>query len=83
MAPGRNPRRYFQAYRQNRGMDWSHDMDDWLGGFPYESASLDEVLGFLRQRGFVAVKQKVRSGGLGVLGSGRDEYLFRRRLVEG
>lgn len=83
LATGRNPRRYFQAYRMNRGMDWRHDMDDWLGGYPYQSASLDEVQGFLRERGFVAVKQKVRSGGLGVLGSGCDEYLFRRRIVEG
>ena len=35
-ATGRNPLTYIRRYRSNRGMDWHHDVNDWLGGYPYE-----------------------------------------------
>ncbi len=83
LATGRLPGRYFQAYRHNRGMDWAHDMEDWLGGYPYQSTTFEEVRGFLAERGFAVVKHQTRPGGLGLLGSGCDQYLFRHRAGAG
>lgn len=42
----------FASYRKNRGMSITHDWFDWLGGFPFEVASVPQVVRFLRQRGF-------------------------------
>ncbi len=83
LVTGRRPHRYFTEYRQNRGMDWSHDMEDWLGGYPYESTTYEEVGRFLTQRGFEVVKSKVWPRRLGLLGSGCGEYLFHRRAEAG
>lgn len=38
--------------RRLRGMSASHDRIDWIGGFPYEFASLETLESFLRARGF-------------------------------
>lgn len=38
--------------RESRGMDLWRDMIDWLGGLPFEVASLDRVIRFLDARGF-------------------------------
>ena len=35
-----------------RGMHWWHDLVDWIGGWPFEVAKPEEVLHFLRDRGF-------------------------------
>lgn len=65
----------------NRGMDFLHDVHDWLGGFPYESISSGEVEAFMRGLGFGQVASNVRldlRSRSGLLGSGCDEYLYRR-----
>ena len=43
----------FYGYKRNRGMSITHDWFDWLGGFPFEVATVDEILQFCRVRGFV------------------------------
>jgi 2-polyprenyl-6-hydroxyphenyl methylase/3-demethylubiquinone-9 3-methyltransferase len=43
-------------YEVSRGMSRWHDMVDWVGGFPFETATIDEIQAFLRTRGFVATK---------------------------
>ena len=78
LATGRSPRRYFADYRQQRGMDWRHDMEDWLGGYPYESIEASELCQTLAKLGFAEVSSQTRAGGLGLFGSGCDEFLFRR-----
>ncbi len=35
-----------------RGMDFFYDIIDWLGGYPYEYASPDEIKGFVEALGF-------------------------------
>jgi 2-polyprenyl-6-hydroxyphenyl methylase/3-demethylubiquinone-9 3-methyltransferase len=65
-------------YNRKRGMDRHHDVRDWIGGYPYESITPDELAGLLEPLGFGRVKQIVRSRS-GLFGSGNDEYLFRRR----
>jgi SAM-dependent methyltransferase len=36
----------------HRGMSLYYDVVDWIGGFPFEVASPEEILRFYRQRGF-------------------------------
>jgi 2-polyprenyl-6-hydroxyphenyl methylase/3-demethylubiquinone-9 3-methyltransferase len=38
--------------KKNRGMNVYHDIIDWLGGLPYEVATEDEIIRFLRPKGF-------------------------------
>ena len=38
--------------RRERGMSAKHDRVDWIGGFPYEFASLEALSAFLEARGF-------------------------------
>ncbi|MBM83184.1 MAG: SAM-dependent methyltransferase [Planctomycetaceae bacterium] len=36
-----------------RGMNWWHDVVDWIGGYPFEVAKPQEIIHFYRDRGFV------------------------------
>lgn len=42
-----NPIKEFLVYKQNRGMNLWNDWIDWLGGYPFEVASPEEVVDFL------------------------------------
>ena len=67
--------------RENRGMDYLHDVHDWLGGYPYESISPTEADAVMHTLGFEFVRRNVRTDMLsrsGILGSGCDEYVYRR-----
>ncbi len=80
LATGRNPLRYLRDYRNTRGMDFMHDVHDWLGGHPYESVTPEEVADFLRRAGFRPVRsfeKPARTAGL--LGSHCDEYVAVRQ----
>jgi 2-polyprenyl-6-hydroxyphenyl methylase/3-demethylubiquinone-9 3-methyltransferase len=79
IASGRNPAAYIRDYRRNRGMAWMTDVEDWLGGYPYESVSPEELDAFLTQRGFARERiftKPARLGGL--FGSHCDEFVYRR-----
>ncbi len=41
-----------------RGMSISHDMVDWIGGFPYEVASYSSLSSYVEKRGFELVRGK-------------------------
>ena len=43
----RNPIAQIRAYRRKRGMAWRTNVIDWLGGYPYEFASVPEVLKYV------------------------------------
>jgi 2-polyprenyl-6-hydroxyphenyl methylase/3-demethylubiquinone-9 3-methyltransferase len=78
MATGHNPWRYVRKERE-RGMDVFHDVHDWMGGYPYESTSAEEVEAFLAKRGFERLKAiPWRTRLAGLFGSGCSEYVFRR-----
>jgi 2-polyprenyl-6-hydroxyphenyl methylase/3-demethylubiquinone-9 3-methyltransferase len=69
---GRNPRKYVRGYTSVRGMDFMTDIRDWLGGHPYEHASVKEVEDFFQKNGFKMINIKeVRSIGC-------NEFLFKR-----
>lgn len=37
---------------KSRGMSWFRDLEDWLGGLPYEHATSEEITNFMAERGF-------------------------------
>jgi len=43
-------------YKKNRGMSFYHDIIDWMGGFPYEYATYQELNNFFEEKGFKLVK---------------------------
>jgi SAM-dependent methyltransferase len=80
MASGRNPRRYIAQYKTARGMDWRHDLHDWLGGYPYESAAPPEVTARLERLGFTLERVfEHAAASFGLFGSHCDEFVARRR----
>ncbi|MFA6012454.1 MAG: class I SAM-dependent methyltransferase [Desulfobacteraceae bacterium] len=67
---GTNPITYIREYKKNRGMDWKTDVVDWLGGYPYEFASPDEIINWMGKRNFLCKNLVYRNG------TGCNEYLF-------
>ena len=65
--------RSWTRYKTGRGMNRWYDIIDWVGGFPYEYASVDAVFEFYKRRGFTLTK--VVSGGVGL---GCNEFVFER-----
>jgi SAM-dependent methyltransferase len=61
-------------YRHLRGMSKWHDVIDWVGGYPYEFATPDELFDFYRSRGFSV--SKLKCGGVGL---GCNELVFERQ----
>lgn len=55
-----------------RGMSHWRDLVDWVGGYPYETATPDQIFDFYTARGLALVKLKC--GGVGL---GCNEFLFR------
>ena len=82
---GENPITHIREYKSRRGMDWSHDVHDWLGGYPYKSVLPQEVhshleaLGFRIEREFVQAEPKGIWRYLqGLSGAVCDEFVARR-----
>ncbi|MDN5869957.1 MAG: class I SAM-dependent methyltransferase [Nitrococcus sp.] len=73
-----NPVVFVRSYYQNRGMSWTHDVHDWLGGYPYESSTREEVHEKLSALGFYIVRENIGLSGFGLFGSGCNEYVARR-----
>ena len=67
---------HIRTYRNKRGMDFMHDVRDWIGGYPYESIRPRELDALLRPLGFTRVQASVKRRS-GLFGSGCDEYLYR------
>jgi len=52
-------RTYFReltSATSGRGMSWIHDVIDWVGGYPYEYASVKDITEFYHRDGFEPVK---------------------------
>jgi 2-polyprenyl-6-hydroxyphenyl methylase/3-demethylubiquinone-9 3-methyltransferase len=78
---GRSMGRYMANYRTRRGMDFPHDVHDWLGGYPYESISPGKVDDLMKELGFTHVRSFLISRWrkpVKLFGSGCDEYVYRR-----
>jgi SAM-dependent methyltransferase len=73
---------YVSNYSGKRGMDFAHDVNDWLGGYPYESIGSDALDKLLGQLGFRQVRAKLHSASIGLFGSGCNEYVYRRAAAD-
>ncbi len=67
LTTGRNP------LKKERGMSYYYDIVDWVGGYPYEYASPEEVTQFFEKRGFKLTKL-VKTRGF----TGCNEFVFER-----
>ena len=68
------PQNYINSwtkYRNGRGMNRWYDIIDWVGGYPYEVATPDEIFEFYKERGFSLAKMKCGNVGLGC-----NEFVF-------
>jgi 2-polyprenyl-6-hydroxyphenyl methylase/3-demethylubiquinone-9 3-methyltransferase len=75
----KNPFAKIGAHNRKRGMKWYTDAIDWLGGYPYESASPAEVIARLEGKGFRLKRLFKARRDLGLLGSGNAEYVFEKQ----
>jgi len=82
LLKGRNPLRVMREYSRNsRGMEWYLDVTDWVGGYPFEYASIQQVRAFLEPRGFALENidpPPDSSINIGYRGTGAYRYLFKR-----
>lgn len=60
--------------RQQRGMDFYYNVIDWVGGYPYEYASVREMTRRMEAHGFIPVKTVAAE-----VPTGCNEFVFRRR----
>ncbi len=68
-----NPIKKIKSYQENfRGMSWRIDIKDWLGGYPYEFASVTEIFDYMRKLGF-QLENINNNNGLR-----NNEFLFRK-----
>ncbi len=58
-----------------RGMDFTHNIIDWLGGYPYEYASLEEMKGLLEALGMQVIHVVPAR-----MPTGCNEYVCRNRI---
>jgi 2-polyprenyl-6-hydroxyphenyl methylase/3-demethylubiquinone-9 3-methyltransferase len=58
-----------------RGMSRWHDVRDWVGGYPFEVATPDEVVSFCAERDLLLERMTVTPGG----GHGCNEFVFGRQ----
>jgi len=75
VARGENPYTHVKNYKSHRGMSWCTDATDWLAGYPYEFATVEEVFRFVRSSdpNLELVNIKVTSG------RGLNWFLFKKR----
>jgi len=71
----KDPVAYILDYKKKRGMSYFSDVKDWLGGYPYEHAKIEEVLIFFRKKlNMELINIKT--------GEACIEYLFKRGANE-
>ncbi|MFK8113432.1 MAG: class I SAM-dependent methyltransferase [Rubripirellula sp.] len=63
----------WRAKKSDRGMSAWHDWVDWVGGLPFEVATPEQIVGPLRQQGFVLETLKTVGNGWGC-----NEFVFSR-----
>lgn len=73
------PISFIKNFKSARGMNFSHDAHDWLGGYPYESASSEEVHARLDRLGLRKIRtfEVPQSQGF-VWSAGCSEYVYAK-----
>lgn len=65
------------GYKSQRGMDYWRDIEDWLGGYPYEYAKPQKVIDFVHELGF-EITHTILGSSFAVV----NQYVFRRTPTE-
>jgi 2-polyprenyl-3-methyl-5-hydroxy-6-metoxy-1,4-benzoquinol methylase len=67
-----NPYKTIRNYKSSRGMNFHHDVLDWLGGYPFEYAYRRDIIDFYRKKSFrlANILENNRTG--------CNEFLFRK-----
>jgi 2-polyprenyl-6-hydroxyphenyl methylase/3-demethylubiquinone-9 3-methyltransferase len=52
----KNPFRRYKEYKKARGMSIYTDWIDWMGGYPFEVATPDQIIHFYTKKGFILDK---------------------------
>jgi len=73
LKPGEYIRAWSQ-YDRRRGMSRWRDFVDWVGGYPYEVSTPDEIFDFYKQRGFEL--EKLNCGRVGL---GCNQFVFLKK----
>ena len=68
--------RSWSQYGRRRGMSRWRDIVDWVGGYPYEVSTPDEVFDFFMARGFSLTRLNC-----GRVGLGCNQFVFSRNSV--
>ena len=63
----------WRAVHQERGMSAWRDVVDWVGGYPFEVATPEQIFDFYRQRGFTLMRLVTCGGSLGC-----NQFVFRK-----
>lgn len=66
--------RSWSQYDRRRGMNRWRDIVDWVGGYPYEVSTPDEIFDFFTARGFILTKLNC-----GRVGLGCNQFVFSRK----
>lgn len=60
----------FSGYKKRRGMSITHDYIDWLGGYPFEVASVEEIFKYFKDRHYTLANIKTTNS------LGCNQFLF-------
>lgn len=72
IAAGHLPWHHWAEYKKKRGMSMSHDLIDWIGGYPFETATPEQIFCFYRDKNFRLEELKVKNG------TGCNEFIFTK-----
>jgi 2-polyprenyl-6-hydroxyphenyl methylase/3-demethylubiquinone-9 3-methyltransferase len=78
LVRSRDFRQYVDNYESVRGMDYYHDVHDWMGGYPYESISPVELLALAAELSLTCIRSNCHPPCVGLFGSGCDEYVLQK-----
>jgi len=73
------PFKKFRDYgkKNQRGMSYWQDLIDWVGGYPFEVATPEQIFDFYRERGFFLARLRTCGGSLGC-----NEFVFEKSSLE-
>lgn len=74
----KNPITEIRSYRSHRGMSWRRDVSDWLGGYPFEYASVEELFRFMKKEFPEFALEDLKTTNY----IGNNHFVFRRRSSE-
>ena len=73
---------FANGVHRERGMEFTTNVHDWLGGYPYETASPAETERRVGDLDFRLERSFTHRPSFGLFGTGCDEYVFRRSLPD-